>query len=210
MKSPLTLLMLLLIIVSGYSSDLVTPSHITTVETDKNPVDPNVKGFTYNLVAIKGESVGGGATLEYSGNIFLDGRKSYKANYKKGEHFNFEKFTMKDGQVYIIPGYHKSAKLIKHNRSKDYHVALKLGNAWSQYYYHDIMENRSVKVGSELGIKNCNFKKAVYDYENNWMVTAYFEIKPVYYDASKSDDDKQTIYITTDETNEHMPVLIDY
>lgn len=211
MKSPITLIALFLFTLTGYSNHLIVPSTVNPPATlTENPVDPNVKGYTYNLVALKGESIGGASTLDFSGRIFLDGRKGYKANFKKKEHFNFENFTLTDGKVYKIPGEEKVSTLIKHKATKDYYVALKLGNAWSQYYYEDIMENRLVNVGSEIGLKNCNFKKEMFDYDNSWRVTAYFEIKPIYYDASKAKDANTTIYVTTQDDNTHMPELVDY
>ena len=211
MKNPITLIACLLLALNISAAHLVTtpPSDLHPSNYIDHPADPNVKGYSYNLVAFKGESIGGAPTLDFSGKIVLDGRRAYKYTFKKKEHFQFDNFALSDGQLYILPGYHQPAKLIKHSKSKDYYVALKFGNAWSQYTYDEIMANRSTEVGTDIGLENCNFKKEIYDYDNSWKLTAYFEIKPIYYDASKAKEGTQNVIVSASGM-EQMPILIDY
>lgn len=185
MKNSITLLFLFVLSFSSISANYL----------DNNPsaVDPNVKGYSFNLIAMKADKIEGMMGTEdytFCGSVFLDTRKNFNSNFNKKEHFFFKDQILKDGDLFMIPGAHRSSKILKYNSISDYYVALKFGKDWSQYYYNDIMGVQFEKEGEELGLENCNIKREIY--EGNHRVTLYIELKPIYYDES-------LVQIPTDE-----------
>jgi len=181
-------------------------AHATSIEIDtpplKSPLLDNLIGYEYNLWAVKAENKTGSSEYEFTGRLFLDKRKDYKASYEEDEHFFFFKEKFSNGEIFKIPGSHETTKYVNKNDADNYYVALKFGPQWKHHQLRDILENVDTSVGSDVGCNNCNYKKSFYDYEKDWALTVYYEIKPIFKKSDKSDSDMARIVLASLEAKE--------
>lgn len=180
----------------------------TIVETN-----PNIIGYEYNLWAIEARGIGQSETLDFSGRIFLDKRKRFKANFSKDEHFYFYRHEFSNEQVFYFPGNTKSTRLIKHGELKDFYIALKFDNEWIHHTYNDIVERQALNYGEAVGCDSCNFTKTIYDKDGDWTLTLYYQISLIYKPGSedskkkverKSIDPKEAFVVLETENSEPM------
>lgn len=162
---------------------IIFVGHGLTYSQNEN-VENTVIGYTYNLHKIKAHRFGGDETIKLSGRVFLDPRTKYSPKHKSEEHWYFYRYEFKHHDIFEIPGKKAISKIVKHDKTKDYFVALKFINQWRQHSYTDIMDNVNVSAGHEVGCEECNFKNEIYDITGNWMFTVYYEIKPIYKDEN--------------------------
>jgi hypothetical protein len=155
---------------------LCVMSYAQSNSSDDNPVI----GYQYNLWGIHAQRLSGAETLEFSGKMFLDLRKEYKASFDKDEYWFLSRAIFTDNQVHKFQGYTRASIAVKHDKTKDYHFSVKLGPKWSQYYYDDILSNENHFIGKEIGCSNCNFSQELYLAKEDWLLTLYFEIRPFY------------------------------
>ena len=167
------------------------PSAISSSEDHfpKEAMYDNLIGYEYNLWGVKAQNKAGNATYEYTGRIFLDKRKEYRATFKEDEHFYFFKEKFSNGQVFKIPGSQKNTQFINKESTQDYYIALKFGPQWKHHQLRDILENMDGSVGTDVGCKECNYKKNFYDLKNDWSLTVYYQIKPIFKDTDQSDSE---------------------
>jgi len=143
-------------------------------------------GYEYNLWGVKAENKNGASEYEYTGRIFLDKRKGYKANFQEDEHFFFFKEKFTNGQIFKVPGSGEATRFINKAHINEYYVALKFGPQWKHHQLRDILENLDASVGLDVGCSDCNFAKGYYDLEKDWALTVYYNIKPIFKDSDLS------------------------
>jgi len=151
-----------------------------------NPSKEDVIGYKYNLWAVQANSPESGSTYSFTGRIFLDRRKEYKAAFKKDEHAFLFQHTFKNGEIHHIKGNQIFTEVIKYSEISDYYIALKFGQEWVHHTFDDIFRVQSKKVGNDVGCETCNFTKVIYSSEDDWTLKLYYEIRPVYKEGIES------------------------
>jgi len=160
------------------------------ISTDLAVLAPSehVIGYRYNLWALKATSLSGEETYSFSGRIFLDKRKAFKAHYSKSEHSYLYKHKFRNGEVFHFNGKNKYTEVREYDHTKDFYVALKFDREWVHHSYEDILESVNDKEGLEIGCETCNFNMTTYDVNREWAFTLFYEIRPIYKEGYEPTD----------------------
>lgn len=179
----LTLLFSLGICIFGFSNVVSQDS-----PTEKTPplIDDNIIGYKYNLWAMQATSLINEDTYRFTGRIFLDKRKSYKATFDKKEHTFMYKYEFQNGGIHYFRGNDSFSKVVKHLDIKNYYIALKFDRDWVHHTYDDIIKNQNFKIKNEVGCKTCNFSTEIYNKDKSWKFTLSYEIRPIYKNEDSS------------------------
>lgn len=176
----------------------------TTAQTDYKVI-----GYSYNLYAIQATRLNPNipcGDCNIKGGTLLDPRKSYTSGFERDEYFLDDKKILAENEVFKIPGYFRNSEVKKRDIEK-YFMAFKLGNQWKNHHYDEIIEHSFRNQGASVGCNNCNFKNELFDDENNCIIHAYYEIRPIYKDGiGPQPQDIITKNSTTDLNTDNVDV----
>lgn len=161
------------------------PDSVITVSHNSDPDSfeeelQNVVGYEYNIWALKADRLSGDGDYEFTGRIFLDKRKQFKSTYDKKEHAYLYKEVLQDGEIHYFNKKNKSSKFMRSKHIGDYYMAFKCGREWTHHKLEDIVKHKNENVGEEVNCETCNYQKRIFDIEKDWVITTYYEIRPIY------------------------------
>ena len=140
-----------------------------------------VLGIAYNLFAVKAQKLEESKPFgqcRIPGGILLDPRKSYTSTFKKDEFFSDDAKVLKENEVFQLPGYFRMSEIYRSD-IKDYFIATKIANQWTNHSFEEILDSENLNQGEEIGCVNCNYRQEYFNDEDNCVVSVFYQILPL-------------------------------
>lgn len=154
---------------------------ISSLTAQEITEEQEVLGFAYNLFAVKAQKLEQSKPFgqcRIPGGILLDPRKSYSSTFEKDEYYSDDVKILNENEVFQLPGYFRMSKIYKSD-IKDYFIATKVSNQWTNHTYEQILEYENVSQGEEIGCPQCNFRKVYYNDRDNCAISVFYQIFPL-------------------------------